>query len=57
MTFIVFKDGRGQWRWHLRSKNSRLIACSGEGYKNKAHCLRMVRKLQKGLALCEITLP
>lgn len=36
--FEVFKDAKGEWRWRLRSGNNKIIATSGEGYKNKADC-------------------
>jgi uncharacterized protein len=38
MRYIIFKDSTGQWRWHLRAANGRVIANSGEGYGNKADC-------------------
>lgn len=36
---------RGDYRWRVRAANGRVIASSGEGYSNRAHCLRMVRQL------------
>jgi uncharacterized protein YegP (UPF0339 family) len=38
-TFQVFQDSSGEWRWHLRAANNRIIADSGEGYNNKQDCL------------------
>jgi len=35
---VVYKDNRGEWRWRLRASNGRIIADSGEGYKNKQDC-------------------
>lgn len=32
MTFYIFKDIKGQWRWHLVAANNRIVANSGEGY-------------------------
>ena len=37
--YLVFKDSAGEWRWHLRASNDRIIADSGEGYRNKQDCL------------------
>jgi uncharacterized protein YegP (UPF0339 family) len=34
LTFSLFKDKAGEWRWHLRSPNNKIIASSGEGYAN-----------------------
>lgn len=45
MTYHVFKDRHSEWRWHLRSRNGRLVAASGEGYKRKGHCLKMINKI------------
>lgn len=35
MTYHVFRDGKREWRWCLRARNGRIVACSGEGYKRK----------------------
>ena len=42
MTFYIFKDVKGQWRWHLVAANSRIIANSGEGYFNEQDCLSAI---------------
>jgi uncharacterized protein YegP (UPF0339 family) len=39
MTYYVYKDANGQWRWYLAAANNRKIANSGEGYHNKQDCL------------------
>ncbi len=36
MKFIIYKDGKGEWRWRLKARNGRIVADSGEGYKRKA---------------------
>lgn len=41
----VFQDKKGEWRWRLDYPNGNIVACSGESYKNKAHAVRMVRRL------------
>ncbi|HYH08171.1 MAG TPA: YegP family protein [Thermoanaerobaculia bacterium] len=38
MTYYYGEDARGEWRWHLKAANNRIIAVSGEGYKNEADC-------------------
>lgn len=40
MTYHVFPDAKGEWRWHLRARNGRIVACSGEGYKRQRDCVR-----------------
>lgn len=37
-TFQLYQDKRGEYRWRLRSRNSKIIADSGEGYTAKASC-------------------
>ena len=49
--YLVFKDSSGEWRWHLRASNDRIIADSGEGYRNKQDCLHGIElvKASKGV--------
>jgi len=37
--FVLYKDEKGEFRWKLYAANSKIIADSGEGYKNRADCL------------------
>ena len=39
MTYHVYKDAAGEWRWRLLAANNRNIANSGQGYANKQDCL------------------
>ncbi len=48
MKFRLFRDSKGEWRWKLLSRNGREIACSGEGYKRKTQCTRMISKIILG---------
>jgi uncharacterized protein YegP (UPF0339 family) len=41
--FVLYKDNKGEFRWSLFAENSRLLADSGEGYKNHADCLHGIR--------------
>lgn len=48
MKFQIYKNIKeGLWFWRLRVTNGKIIADSGEGYKNKDHCIKMVEKIQK----------
>jgi uncharacterized protein YegP (UPF0339 family) len=38
MTYVYYKDQKGEWRWRLRASKGRIIADSVEGYKNKEDC-------------------
>ena len=50
LTFEVFKDAKGEFRWRLKATNSKIIADSGEGYKAKADCLAGIKLIQEGAA-------
>jgi uncharacterized protein YegP (UPF0339 family) len=49
MTYEVYKDTAGQWRWRLKAANGKIVASSGEGYANKADCIHAI-ELVKGSA-------
>ena len=38
MTFYLYKDTDGYWRWYLTAANNRKIANAGEGYHNEQDC-------------------
>lgn len=44
-TIKVFKDAQGEWRWSLISTNGRIVADSAEGYKRRASCVQMAKKI------------
>ena len=37
--FHVYEDAAGEWRWRLVAGNERIIAESGEGYRDRQDCL------------------
>lgn len=37
-SFLIYKDARGEYRWRYQASNTKTVADSGEGYKNKADC-------------------
>ena len=37
--FEVYADKAGEWRWRFRASNGKIIADSGEGYKDQQDCL------------------
>ena len=39
MRVEFYQDENGEWRWHVKAANNRIIADSGEGYKNYADCV------------------
>ena len=46
MAYYMYKDARGEWRWRLKATNGRIIADSGEGYKNEKDCLDAIKLVQ-----------
>ena len=38
-TFQVYEDAGGEWRWRLVAGNDRIVAVSGEGYRDRRDCL------------------
>jgi uncharacterized protein YegP (UPF0339 family) len=36
--FQIYKDRKGEYRWHLRARNGEIIADSNEGYSRKDSC-------------------
>lgn len=46
MTYSVYKDAGGQWRWRLVAANNRIIADSGESYHNKQDCLAAIELIK-----------
>jgi uncharacterized protein len=54
MTYWMYKDVAGQWRWQLvHNSNGNIISDSGEGYWNKSDC-RHGLDLNAGSAGCAV---
>ena len=47
MTYYYSKDAKGEWRWRLKASNGKIIADSGEGYKNEADCLAAIELVKR----------
>jgi uncharacterized protein YegP (UPF0339 family) len=39
----IYQDKRNQYRWRLRAKNTKIIAASTEGYKNRKDCTKNIK--------------
>lgn len=46
MKFHIYRDAKGEYRWHLVARNGKVIAASGEGYVKRAHCKAQITKIQ-----------
>lgn len=44
MKLIIWKAKDG-WRWHVKARNGKLVAESGESYKRRATMLTTIYKL------------
>jgi len=42
---ILKSTENGQYHWHAKAKNGRIIAATGETYKGIGQCVRMIKKL------------
>ena len=40
----IYREKCREWRWRLVAANNRIIADSGEGYKNKKDCIDGVER-------------
>jgi uncharacterized protein YegP (UPF0339 family) len=46
MFFELYQDRKKEWRWRLlNSRNLKIIADSGEGYKRKGNAARAIQKI------------
>lgn len=41
---MIYRDDSGEWRWRRIAPNNRVVADSGEGYKNKGDCYDIARQ-------------
>ncbi|MGE5340957.1 MAG: YegP family protein [Candidatus Omnitrophota bacterium] len=49
-----FKDKKGEFRWHLKASNGKMIACCGEGYINREDCLNGLESVRYFIENSEI---
>jgi uncharacterized protein YegP (UPF0339 family) len=50
LTFEIYKDRGGEFRWRLLASNGQTIATSGQGYKEKRDCKNAVERIKKDAA-------
>lgn len=46
----IYRDTRGEWRWRLQAANGRIIADSGEGYRDRRGVMRAIEALRRAAA-------
>lgn len=54
MKFVMYRDSKDEWRWSLYSRNGRIIADSGEGYKYRGKCRRAIERIVLQVAAAKI---
>lgn len=54
--FEVYKDKKKEWRWRLQAANNRIIADSGEGYKNRSDCIHGIQLVQNNATSATIVI-
>ena len=45
MTYTLYADKAGEWRWRLYAPNNRIIGDCGEGYSRKADAKRAAKRV------------
>src|SRR5262245_11314598 len=50
MTFEIYADAKDETRWRLKDGDDKTVATSGQGYKAKADCKRMVENFVKDIS-------
>jgi uncharacterized protein len=48
--FELYTDGKGEFRWRLKSANGQIIATGGEGYTSKAGALNGIEAVKRDAA-------
>ena len=43
--FEVFQDNAGNWRWHLRAGNGKIVTTSGESFASHYNAVRAARNV------------
>lgn len=46
-SFLIYIDSAGEFRWRYQASNTKVIADSGEGYKNLADCDRGIELVKQ----------
>jgi uncharacterized protein YegP (UPF0339 family) len=53
-SFTLYKDKKGEIRWNLKTKNGRIVAESGEGFKRMQGALRSIHAVTGFFITAEI---
>jgi uncharacterized protein YegP (UPF0339 family) len=50
LTFEMYQDAAGQYRWRLKSANGNVLAVPGQGYVAKADCKHAIDSIKENAA-------
>jgi len=54
MTFEIYQDSGGGWRWRLVSSNGQTVATSGEAFASKANATRAAENVRDRAGSAEV---
>jgi uncharacterized protein YegP (UPF0339 family) len=54
LTFEIYEDRAGQWRWRLIHSNGNIVADSGEGYATKSKAKEGIEAVKIGAADADV---
>jgi uncharacterized protein YegP (UPF0339 family) len=54
LTFEVYKDRAGEYRWRLKSANSKILAVPEDGYKNHSGVKSAIESIQKNIGKMKV---
>jgi uncharacterized protein YegP (UPF0339 family) len=54
LTFELYKDTAGEFRWRLKNADGVLIGSSGKGYKEKTDCQKTIDAIKAGAARAKV---
>jgi uncharacterized protein YegP (UPF0339 family) len=54
LKFVPYTDKAGEHRWRLEASNGKIIATSGEGYKDKRDRDHAIELIKSGAAAAQI---
>lgn len=49
MEYSIFRDGQGDWCWHLLAADNAQIALAGTRYKTQQECLAAVAQVKQSV--------
>ncbi len=51
MKFHLYKDGKGEWRWRIKSRNGKVPG--EQGFSRKIDCVNSIRAIIKACVMAD----